>query len=524
MTVYLCRDLERPAGGLDLGVLAAWLAERDPETEVRITAGPCDRPERWLDREGARADRLLFGLCAADGDRGELHARARRLGFDPLAIEVVDLGASRALAPARAEATRKARALLDAGLARSRAYQASGPENAKPVFTWDQQVSRRSLFTLPPIRWEVVPSIRDEACAVARGCRACATTCPHGALGAADGRMVLGKARCTGCGACVSACPVAAIDLPGASLPQIEAQLDALLGPDSAGESRSGILFVCHRGAPSLSRLPRPAAAHPVDWLPVELPCLGMVTPAWILQSLHLGAAAVGMLACRREDCRFGQRETIEGRVGYCRAILQALGGSPDAVRAVDVTDERALAEALARPVASAPTPPTARRAGIDLRPDHGVAADAVLGLARRYGRTPEQALDHAQSPLGVVALNPGCTGCGACAAACPTAALAFDQNGPAVTLSFDGTRCTGCGVCAPVCPESVVHVDRRTDLGVLSRGRYTLHRDHVVRCEKCGGVVATRALLDRFAAILGNDPALSTISRYCEACRGLLL
>ena len=523
MTVYLCGDLGHRAGGLDLAALAGWLTERHPQTEVRVTPGPCDRPERWLDREGTRADRLLLGLCAADRDRAELHARARRLGFDPLAIEVVDLGATCALTPARAEATRKARALFAAALALSRAYRASGPENARPVFTWDQPVSRRSLFTLPPIRWEVVPSIRDEACAVGRGCRACATLCPHGALRAEGGRMVLSKTQCTGCGACVSTCPVAAIDLPGASLAQIEAQLDALLGSDAANGSRPGILFLCHRGAPALRRLPRPGAAHPIDWLPVELPCLAMVTPAWILQSLQLGAAAVGMLACRREECRFGQRETVEGRAGYCQATLAALDLSPDAVWVADVTDERGLAEALSRPVPSVPLPVGGGRAGVDLRVDHGATANALLGLARQHGRTPARALDHAQSPLGVVTLSPGCTVCGACASACPTAALALDQADAAVTLSFDGTRCTGCGGCVPVCPESVVHVDRHTDLAVLSRGQSVLRRDHVARCEKCGGAVATRALLDRFASILGRDPVMSTITRYCEACRGSL-
>lgn len=523
MIVTLCRDLQRPDCGLDLAALSGWLAERDSEIEIRIKAGPCDRPERWLDRKGARADRLLFGLCAA-ADRGELQARARRRGFDPLAIELINLGAMCRLAPTGAEATRGAQKLLGAALDRSRAYQAGGPENIKPVFDFDREVSRRSLFTLPPIRWKIVPSIRHEACAVERGCRACATTCPHTALGRADGRMVLDKAQCTGCGACVSACPVAAIDLPGASLAQIEAQLSALLAPGEVPGSRSGILFLCHRCAPSLDRLPRPGAESPVDWLPVELPCLGMVTPAWILQSLSMGAAAVGLLAGRREKCRFGQRETIGERVDYCQTVLQALGASPDALRMIDTIDEIALADALRRPLAPAALSGLTGDAGFDLRPDRGGTATALLGMARTRGGTPEHAIEHAQSPLGVVTLRPGCTACGACAAVCPTGALAREHDGADVALSFDGARCTACGMCVPVCPENAVHVDRKTDFGVLARGRQTLHRDQTVRCEKCGDVVATQALLERFRAILGDDPAMPVITRYCEACRALPL
>jgi len=522
VTVYLCRDAERLANGPDLAALAGWLAEREPRAEVRMAPGPCDHPERWLEGEGTRAERPVLAVCAADGARSELQARARRLGFDPVAVEIVDLGAASALAHDRAAATRGARAQLAAALARSRAYRAGQPESTKPVLTWDREVSRRSLFTLPPIRWDVVPAIRDEACAAGRGCRVCATACPHGALAFAGGRMTLGKPQCTGCGACVSACPVGAVELPGASLVQVEAQLDALLAREARDGSPAGILFLCHASAPSLARLPRPAAPYPVDWMPVELPCLGMVTPGWVLQCLAGGAAAVGMLACRSEDCRFGRRETIAGRLAYCREFLRALGAPGDAVRFADVTDERALLEALARPLAAAAAPDGA--AHLDLQPDRGALAQALGGLARRHGGAPAPTLDHAESPLGVVTLAPGCTACGACALACPTGALALEHAGADLSLSFDGARCTACGVCAPVCPEKVVRLDRRTDLAALARGRQALHRDHVVRCEKCGGPVATRALLERFRTILGGDPALATISRYCEACRGSIL
>ncbi|MFN7085601.1 MAG: 4Fe-4S binding protein [Burkholderiales bacterium] len=518
MIVTLCRDLEQL--GLDLKALGEFFSKCDPQIEVRVKAGPCDRPERWLGRSGTPADRLVFGLCAA-GEHGELRARARRRGFDPLAIEVVDLGALRALAPAGAAATRAARKLLGAALARARAYQTAGPENFKPVFDANQNVVRRSLFGLPPMRWKVVPSIRREACAAERGCRTCATTCPHTALAHVDGRMVLDKAQCTSCGACVSACPVAAIDLPGASAAQVEAQLRALLVPDD-GSSGPGILFHCQRCTPSLDRLPQ--VEYAVDWFPVELPCLGMVSPAWILQSLGMGAAAVGLFPCRREKCRFGERETLGQRVDYCQTVLQAVGASPDALRMMDTTDETTLADVLRRPLA-----PTARvssmdRAGIELRPDRGGVANALLAMVRAHGKMPEQAIEHAGSPLGVVTLRPGCTACGSCASACPSGALVCEHDGTDVAIAFDGTRCIGCGVCAPACPEKVVHVERKTDLAVLAQGRQTLHREQTVRCERCGGMVITRALAGRLQAILGDDPVLPALTRYCETCRALSL
>jgi ferredoxin len=527
MRVLLCGDLDRLGHGLDLGAIKARLADRHRGADVRIVPGPCERPGRWLESGATPTDRLLLGLCSSGTPADDLHARARRLGLDPFAIEVVNLGTYCALAHAGPDATEQAALLLEAGLARGRAHRDIGPEGLKPVFCWDQKMDRRSLFTLPPLRYETVPSIREGACVAARGCRACVTTCPRDALAPSDGhRILLRKAQCTGCGACVSACPVGAIDFPGASLAQLEGQIEALLSAGAFDSSPPGILFLCARALPTLERLVRSGVRYPAGWLPVEVPCIGMVTSSWVLACLHRGAAAVGLLPCGQDDCRFGRRDVVEGHVSYCHEVLQLLGAPPEAVRLLDLADQERLAQGLASLPDRAPEPAGgASRAGPALRLDRGTAAEAVLGLTRRYGAPLDRTLVHRHSPLGVVTLREGCTTCGACVSACPTGALGLDHDtdGDGVAVSFAAALCVACTGCVPVCPEAIVQLERRTDVGLLASRKRVLHRDRQVRCERCGAPVAARALLDRMAAILGSDPVLSSVTRYCAECRGTL-
>ncbi len=148
--------------------------------------------------------------------------RLRKLGIDPSAVEVADLGGLRGGSDTPAETGARARLLTEAAISKLGAYDGFRPENAKMLIAWEEEMSRRSLFTLPPVRYEMIPSIRGEDCFAADGCRICSNLCPHNALAVSpEGRMILSKGRCTGCGACVSACPAGAFEFPGASLPQL---------------------------------------------------------------------------------------------------------------------------------------------------------------------------------------------------------------------------------------------------------------------------------------------------------------
>jgi ferredoxin len=255
MSVLLCQELETRGFGLDLAAIREWLGGRVSELGMRIERGPCCTSRWSLDKALIDGTGLVIGLCSHAYSVPEFEAQARKVGLDPFGVEIVNLGAYCAQVHERSQATAKAKILLEAALASVGASPESRPDNIKPVLSWDQTLSRRSLFTLPPMRYEPVAFIRKGDCAFDEGCRVCATTCPRQALEPSEDFMALDKTRCTGCGACVSACPQQAIDLPGVSPQQINAQLVTLLNGASLPIRPRAILFVCARSAPSLQGL-----------------------------------------------------------------------------------------------------------------------------------------------------------------------------------------------------------------------------------------------------------------------------
>ncbi len=88
MIVFICEELTRSVNGLELEDISSSL----PGADVRLVSGSCDRPDRWLASEPNQSERFVLGVCAAREDRKELHARFRKLGVDPCAVEIVDLG------------------------------------------------------------------------------------------------------------------------------------------------------------------------------------------------------------------------------------------------------------------------------------------------------------------------------------------------------------------------------------------------------------------------------------------------
>lgn len=522
VAVLLCNTLEHPGGGLDLKDITTRLQDIDPSVHVQVVPGLLQHlaeAGRAVTHSGA--DRLVFGLSTGVYSRASLQLLARKAGLDPLGIEVVNLGVLTGQIQPPEAATDHALLRLSAAVAKAHAFAGSRPENLKPSVP--ARMSRRSLFSLPVLEYSSIPCANSSLCRVDDGCQQCVTACPHGALATIDGQIQLTKSRCTSCGICVSACPHDAMDLPGATPAQLSAEISSLLSADSTADRPRRILFLCHNSERALENLGQqlPFSAAP-NWLPIKVPCLGILPPSWLLAPLTLGATAVGVLACN-DNCRSGQSHAVEERVAFCQATLRLLGEPEERIVRLPSSDEDLIA--------SLSSLQTSTQSPVDAPPPadplaHRNRASVFLQLAQHSQSAPRHVLEHPESPFGVVEATDGCTLCGACTTVCPTQALMLEETEKGSSLSFESAKCVACAQCLAICPENqVLHLRRTTDLRRLVDGRVALQQDTYQRCEACGKPIASAAMSRRIVAMLGEEfrDTASIITRYCIDCRGWL-
>ena len=483
---------------------AAWLADNFDNIHVSVISDLCgDLRQIGPAIEGSEVQRLVLGVCSRDISDSDAQTHARRAGVQSTSLQLIDLGRSSESADARSATVR--RASLAGAIARARAIGEPRPENLKVKLSgFDQQVSRRSLFTLPPVIYETVPTINEAQCVASDGCNLCARSCPHDALETTGGAIEVDPAKCRTCGVCVAVCPQRAVELPGIGAPESEAHVQESLRhlPDG----KASLLFHCARNKTTPSR----------DWLSVPVPCLGLVNVSMILSALASGAGEVALLGCG-DYCQSGQSEGSQSRVEYCNQLLAETSGTDPQERVRMIGPDDLPATPTETDTSPLPTGQGIRGYG------SGAARGAILAT-NLNGRTPY--VTHPASPMGVVDIKQtACTACEACTMACPTGALRSSRPDDRVAITFDHADCVACGQCVDVCPEidnGAIALEIATDIDALRSGRRTLMENTETLCEQCGKPVAPRGMLDRIAAILGPDYDAKNMERLCVQCRGL--
>jgi ferredoxin len=453
----------------------------------------CTEPEQIrLLAQGS--DRLVLGLCGGRFSLGPVQREARRAGFDPLGVEIVDLDTA-------AGDTARLTVLLAAAVTRAEAFAGSRPEHAK--IELPAQTSRRALLTFSVPEYIAAPAIDHDACAADRGCRACVDVCPQSALTLVGGRVLYDRSVCQPCGRCVTACPTGATENPAATPAQVEAQVRALLDPSVGPPGPRGIVYRCRRSD---------RAETAPGWFPVTVPCTSMVTAGWLLAPLLLGAGSVAVRPCTSGGCSLRQDDVVLERVAWCRDLLASLALPADLL----VTD----------PDHVVPAPPRPAAAPLDPFGPVG-AAGVFLALADVASAAPFL-LDRPGSPVGIAEVDPDtCTGCGTCALTCPTGALLVSDDGGRRALSFDPALCVACGACARRCPEAerqAIVVHPVVDIGRLRAGRTVVATSELALCQSCGGTVAPAALLARVTALFDDERLATILTTRCQDCRGLPL
>ncbi|NQW16793.1 MAG: 4Fe-4S binding protein [Chloroflexi bacterium] len=453
--------------------------------------------------ERCEATTVIVALCSNEVPTVEIQTIARRAGADPLGIQVVNLETDGSILRAPAAFKRSRMAVLKAAVARAAAFSGSRPANARTVFiSGDATLSRRALFTMPPVSYRPVPTINVESCQAPQGCNLCASACPHDALTVTGGAVQIERQSCASCGFCVAACPQRAVELPGWSEAEIEAQVRTAIA--ASGDAPARIAFTCRKSSG------RESANHH----PIEVRCAGMVPASAILQTLAMGATEVSVVQCSTE-CENRGGETVRSRVDYSREFLRAIGDSPTRVR-LNPRPSDGLANTGNNHVSIDSDRPA-------LLFGKTAASTAVLSLTPQSVRAQ---LQHAESPLGVVDVNPDtCTLCGTCATACPTGAITHTQADGMTSLTFDPAICVACGKCESTCPELVraaIRMTPVTDTEIVREGQTVLIEERSKTCERCDAPVAPEAMLRRLMEMLGPEFPAERLTRFCNDCRAI--
>jgi len=227
------------------------------------------------------------------------------------------------------------------------------------------------------------------------GCTVCRSVCPFEAIfkDESTGEIKIDIEKCQVCGLCSSACPAEAIDLVYYEDDSLVSYTKKLLE-----QKRSETLVLTCRGS-------SPAPCEMVDMLKergvqnfisLRLPCVGRVSPEFLLRTLAQGANKIVVMECEEGFCRFKKGSEVNAnRLILIQALLNQLGFGDDTLSFIKNSNK------------------------------------AVYDTQK-------------------------CVGCDKCTFICPYEAI---EAKPLATPEIKLDRCVGCGACALVCPHLAVQL-----------------------------------------------------------------
>jgi len=227
------------------------------------------------------------------------------------------------------------------------------------------------------------------------GCTVCRSVCPFEAIfkDESTGEIKIDIEKCQVCGLCSSACPAEAIDLVYYEDDSLVSYTKKLLE-----QKRSETLVLTCRGS-------SPAPCEMADMLKergvqnfisLRLPCVGRVSPEFLLRTLAQGANKIVVMECEEGFCRFKKGSEVNAnRLILIQALLNQLGFGDDTLSFIKNSNK------------------------------------AVYDTQK-------------------------CVGCDKCTFICPYEAI---EAKPLATPEIKLDRCVGCGACALVCPHLAVQL-----------------------------------------------------------------
>ena len=435
-----------------------------------------------------------------------------KCAFDPDSVGIVDLVRELESSYQNVDLIERARLLLWAQVKRQEKFAGVPLKARRAHFVRAQgEMSRRDLFQSLIPKYRVTPYVEPTKC-LGEKCRICRSGCDSKAIVTDGNAISIDSANCKACGICTVLCPRQAIIYPNFSLDQLEAEVEGLL-LNSGGQLQPRVIaMVCQS-----SQYP----AFDPNVLPVNVPCLGMISPGLILRALDMGAQGF-MLISGKERCQFKlDCSNWKGTVQFVQRLLEHWGIEPERVTAFDEENLTQELPRFSRRIAGlAPTSLTPSQS--TAIPDKGLGLPAViLAMSEKLGAQATGKIASGTVPFGKITLDASkCTGCGICAAECPTDALADLQVTDSCKLVFRQESCVACGQCVDICPEKCLRLTKVLEVDKLNRQPEMIFEGEFVHCRICGAPFAPRAMIESVRARLGATGEAALRLEICPKCR----
>jgi len=353
-----------------------------------------------------------------------------------------------------------------------------------------------------------------------RGCDLCIDVCSTAAIAADGDHVKVEPQLCMGCGACATVCPSGAMSYAYPAVPDLGAQIRALLATYAKAGGRDACLLLhAEDGRAAIANLARRGRGLPARVIPFEVHHVASVgLDVWLAALAH-GASQIAVLVTGAEAPQY--REALERQMGFADTIVQALGYQGRHLMVVEA-DPAALDPALWSwtPALTVRVPAT-----FALTADKRSTAALAIEHLARHAPVPQREIALATgAPFGTIVVDrDACTMCLACVGACPEGAILDNQQAP--QLSFIETKCVQCGLCAATCPENAITLRPRLYLAPEARQARVVNEAVVVNCTSCGKPLGTEKMIAGMLAKLAGHsmfaaPGALDRLKMCADCR----
>jgi len=360
------------------------------------------------------------------------------------------------------------------------------------------------------------------------GCNLSINACPKGAIMERKRKLQVDVSKCDSCAICAVACPRQAISFPLYSLTQIDEEMKSLISANSGFLQPRIILFACSGGISLLNELANKGLSYAANLMPIEVPCIGTVTPFIVLRAFDLGAAGVGLVSCP-EKCQYGyDLNLLLENVQTTAKLLEIIGISSKRVHPIiaagnGILDFHAQLQTFVEKVMQVGVHPLCGKNPSELKDSENPLFNLLKQIVDKLNTDKNVQIQDAKLPFGIVEVdNEKCSMCNLCASHCPTNAIIVKKEMDIVKLLFNYNLCIACDICLNGCPQKAINIKKSLELKRFENPISILMQDKMVECEQCKKAFLPKRQIEVISSRLSHRPKryFQLISKHCPDCR----